>query len=405
LALLLLAVPGVAHAEWQEASTAHFVVYSNDRPAKLRQFATNLERFDKAIRYLRKFPDDSVGPANRVTVYVVDDVTDVGRLHGDRNVAGFYSPRATGPAAFVPRTAGTEALDLGAMAILLHEYTHHLMYSIGANAAYPRWFSEGYAEFHATARFEKDGSVVIGDPPQYRAWGLMAGPGLPLPKLLQADTLKLNDEQTDALYGRGWLLTHYLTLGGARPGQLSAYIQAINAGKKPLEAAAAFGDLKVLDREIERYKGGRFTAVRIGASALPIGEVKLRTLTAGEAATMNVRIRSKAGVDEKTAPGVYAAAKKACAPYPDDRGAQLVLAEAAYDAGDFAAAEAAADRAIAADPAAVDAFIYKAMARMAVADKAGDRSRETWSAIRKIIVKGNRLDPDDPEPLILNFRS
>lgn len=68
-------------------------------------------------------------------------------------------------------------------------------------------------------------------------------------------------------------------------------------------------------------------------------------------------------------------------------------------------AEAAADRAIAADPKAVDAFVYKAMARMAVAGKAGDQSKETWSAIRKVITAANRLDPDDPEPLTLFYRS
>lgn len=404
-AVALLALPGAARAEWHEASTERFVVYSDDSPERLRQFATNLERLDKAMRLHLTRPDTPVGKANRITVYVLDDVADVRRLAGSADVAGFYTPRAGGTAAFVPRRAGTEEGDLSALEILLHEYAHHFLFSGWPNAAYPRWFAEGFAEFYATAKFERDGSVTLGYPPQYRAHGIMTGDSLPIDKLLTADTRKLTGEQTDLLYGRGWLMTHYFLLGSERQRELGAYIDAINKGKPSLEAAQAFGDLKVLDRELQRYRKGKLAAVQARAAALKVGEVAVRRLGAGEAATMEVRIRSKRGVDAKTAPAVYAAAKRACAPYPDDPAAQVVLAEAAYDAEDYAAAEAAADRAIAADPKAIDAHVYKAMARMAVALKADDTSKETWSAIRRSIVAANRIDPEDPEPLILFFRS
>lgn len=405
LALALLA-PGAAYADWHEASTDHFVVYSEDSPERLEKFATQLERFDKALRVLRGLTTEPVGNANRVTVYVVSSASTVARLAGSDHVAGFYRPRAGGSMAVVPRRAGTDALDLSAQAILLHEYTHHLMLSLWPHAAFPSWFVEGYAEFHATARFEKDGAVSFGLPPQYRGYGLLAGNALPAEKLLTAEGRKLNDEQRDGLYGRGWLLTHFLTFGGKRPKQLSSYLEAINTGKPPLEAATGtFGDLKALDRELERYKIGKFQGRSVRAAAITVGPVRIRKLTPGEAATMDVRIVSKNGVNEKTAPGVYAQARKAAAPFPNDPGAQIVLAETAYDAGDYKEAEAAADRAIVADPKAVDAFVYKAMARMAVAGKAGDQSKETWSAIRKVIAAANRLDPDDPEPLMLFYRS
>ena len=406
LAALALLAPATAHADWYEASTDHFVVYSDDKPERIERFATQLERFDKALRALRGLTAEPVGNANRVTVYVVDGTSVVARLAGSSNVAGFYRPRAGGSMAVAPRRAGMDALDLSAQAILLHEYTHHLMLSRWPHAAFPSWFVEGYAEFHATARFEKDGAVAFGLPPQYRAYGLLAGNALPAEKLLTAEGRKLNDEQRDGLYGRGWLLTHFLTFGGNRPKQLGIYLEAINSGKPPLEAATStFGDLKTLDRELERYKTGKFQGRMIPANAITLGPITLRKLTPGEAATMDVRIVSKNGVNEKTAPGVYAQARKAAAPFPNDPGAQIVLAETAYDAGDYQEAEAAADRAIAADPKAVDAFVYKAMARMAVAGKAGDTSKETWAAIRKIIAAANRLDPDDPEPLILFYRS
>lgn len=406
LTVALLIAPGIAQADWHEASTDHFVVYSDDSPERLERFATQLERFDKALRVMRKLADEPAGDANRVTVYVVGGASTVARLAGSSNVAGFYRARAGGSMAVVPRRAGTDALDLSAQAILLHEYTHHLMLSLWPHAAFPSWFVEGYAEFHATARFEKDGAVSFGLPPQYRGYGLLAGNALPAEKLLTAESRKLNDEQRDGLYGRGWLLTHFLTFGGNRPNQLVAYLAAINQGKPPLDAGTeTFGDLKKLDRELERYKIGKFMGRTVPASLFALGPVKIRKLTPGEAATMDVRIVSKNGVNEKTAPGVYAQARKAAAPFPNDPGAQIVLAETAYDAGDHTEAEAAADRAIAVNPKAIDAFVYKAMARMAVAAKKGDQSKETWSAIRKIIGTANRLDPDDPEPLTLFYRS
>ncbi|MDG2534778.1 hypothetical protein P6144_14035 [Sphingomonas sp. HITSZ_GF] len=406
LAALLLAAPATAHADWYEASSGHFVVYSEQNPERLKAFATRLERFDRMFRSLRDMPDPPIGRANRLTVYVVDSKGAVAALAGRQGVAGFYKPRAGGSLAIVPSNSDDGGINaLNAQQILQHEYAHHLMWSLTPNTAYPSWYIEGFAETLATTSYERDGSMLLGAPPQYRGRGLLAGNWLPADKLLIADTLKLTDQQRQGLYGRGWLLSHYLNFSGQRQGQLDAYVAAINSGKSLTEAAAVFGDLKALDRELERYKLGRFTVRKIPASMTMAGEVTIRKLTPGEAATMEVRIRSKRGVNAKTAPDVYADAKKAAAPYPDDAGAQLVLAEAAYDARDYAVSEAAADRALAADPKAVDGYVYKAMCRMARARDAKDVAKETWSGIRKIIAAGNRIDPQDPEPLILYYRS
>ncbi|AQR75279.1 lipopolysaccharide assembly protein LapB [Sphingomonas sp. LM7] len=403
---LLLLVPGVAQADWYEASSRHFVVYSDQRPERLEQFATELERFDHAVRRYGRWKDEPIAAPNRVTVYVVDDRDAVVDLIGDKFVGGFYKPRAGGSMAVVPRRIGSGAkADLDAQSILFHEYAHHLMWSIAPHAVHPSWFIEGFAEVFATADFEKDGAVRIGAPPQYRARTLMSGNNLPIDKMLIADTLKLDREQRSALYGRGWLLTHYTMIANQRRGQLTDYLTAMNQGKKSLEAAQVFGDLRAFDAELERYKRGKLIGYRIAAAEAGQIKVTLRKLTPGEAATMDVRIRSKNGVNARTAPGVYEDARKAAAPFPSDPGAQIVLAEAAYDARDLPGAEAAADRAIAADPRAVDAWLYKAMVKLQLARKAGDKSKETQAAIRRIIAQGNRLEPDDPKLLILYFRS
>lgn len=406
--LVFLALPAVAQAgPWYEASSAHFTVYSTDRPERLRKYADALERFDQAMRALRNIPDEPLDKANRLTVYTLDSAGDIGKLYGDSFVAGFYEARAGGSVAFAPRSSGDGSdTSLDSQSILFHEYSHHFMTSAYPHTAYPSWMVEGWAEFHATAKLQKDGAVMFGSVPGYRAWGLLSGNPLPIDRIVADDTARLNGDQREALYGRGWLMVHYLTFEQSRMGQLSRYIAGINLGQTPAQAGAVFGDLKKLNSELERYIGQpRIKVYTVSADKLHVGDITIRQLTPGEAAMMPVRIRSKRGVDDKTAPAVYADAKKAATPFPNDPAAQVALAEAAYDAHDYAGSEAAADRAIAADAKAIDGYVYKAMSRMALAEAAQDHSRPTWEAIRKIIGAGNHIDPDDPKLLVLYFHS
>lgn len=406
-AILLCAclIPGIAHADWQEASSRHFVLYSNDKPERVRAFTTKLERFDKVLRVQRGMSDDPISPETRLTVYVVDDIEDVQKLTGGENVAGFYSPRAH-PVAFVPRQSGSDKTDLNAQQILLHEYTHHFMLSNWANAAFPAWFVEGFAEFNATAIFRDDGGITLGAAPQYRAFGVFNSDLLPINRVLRPNPGKLNPSQTDVLYGRGWLLTHYLTFEPSRAGQLGAYLDAINAGKPLDEAEHALKDVDKLDRVLDRYAAlPRLPARTMSGTALAVGEISVRALTPAEAAVMPARIRSDAGVTRKRAQPVAVLARRLAAPYPTDAAAQNALAEAEYDSGDYAAAEAAADRALAANPKSMHAMLYKGMAMGAVARAAKKTDAATWNSVRHWFLTANKADSEDPLPLTLFYDS
>ena len=50
MALAALAAATPAQAEWREATSKHFVIYSEDSEKSVREFATRLERFDAALR-------------------------------------------------------------------------------------------------------------------------------------------------------------------------------------------------------------------------------------------------------------------------------------------------------------------------------------------------------------------
>ncbi|WP_066724812.1 hypothetical protein [Sphingomonas pituitosa] len=408
LLLVLSCAPTPASADWRVAETAHFLVYANTSDANLRRNAERLEKFDKALRLARGITESPLGKAGRVTVYFVSDEDRVASLAGKSDVAGFYIPRAGASVAFVPGDlSGDGPRALGPQQVLQHEYAHHFMFTTWADAAFPSWVAEGWAEFHATASFDGAGNLQFGAAPQYRAYGLLTGNPLPIRQILAGAAGKLQPEQREALYGRGWALVHYLTFEPSRKGQLGAYLDAItNERKSPEAAAAVFGDLTALNKELERFLARpRISGFRVRAENLTIPPVTTRLLTPGEAAIVPVRIRSAAGVNEKSAPGVYADAKKVAARFPNDPIVQRALAEAAYDAGDHAAALAAADRAIAADPRFVEAHCYRAMAQMAIALAAKDDKIETWAAIRSTIARANRLDTEDPRPLVLFFRS
>lgn len=403
LGLAMLA-PATARAEWHEASTEHFVVYADDRPEAIEKFAGELERFNSVMRFF--YPNAitrAEGPANRVSVFVLGG-NGMEKLTGSNFLRGFYIPRAGGNVAFVPRVSGrSDPSDMSGATVLRHEYAHHFMYS-RFPAVFPMWFSEGFAEYWSTVKFNADGSAVVGLVPQHRGYGLLSGNPLPIDQLLTLTNRKLTREQQEAIYGRGWLLTHYLmsTVEGQK--QLGAYIAAINAGQPLDKAAQVFGDLKTLSRTLEKYMHGTMKARQLNGSVIAKPQVTLRKLTPGEAATMAVRVESKAGVTPKEAKQVLADARKAAAPFPNDPGAQVALAEAEFDADNYAQAEAAASRALAVAPKQSDALMYRAWAKYELAS-ATDKDGTAWRDVRRAIAAANRNDPEDPRPLILYYRT
>ncbi|NIJ22394.1 tetratricopeptide (TPR) repeat protein [Sphingomonas naasensis] len=402
LAATLLVAPALARAEWHEASSRHFVVYADEDPAELKAYIERLERFDQTLRFITGTPDKPLSPHLRVQVYVVENVREIESLYGGRGPAGFFKAQASGPVAFVPRDSGEGPLD--AQTILQHEYGHSFMFATWPSVVFPKWFVEGFAEFVGTAFFRKDGTLIIGKAPEYRAYGISRTSTMPAQRMLQLDP-KDRDIDTQTLYGRGWLLTHYSLLGG-HAAELIAYIQAVNAGKSIDEANRAFGNLSQLDSKLNAY-GRRQTLDTI--SVLPdkvkTGPVALRKLTPGEAATMKARIYSQRGVDAERAPMVADWARKAAAAYPNDAPAQNELAEAEFDAKNYAAAEAAADRALAVEPDSVHALLYKGMAQMEIAKAAKVTDGAKWKSIRNWFVKANKLDTEYSQPLILYYES
>src|SRR6185369_2036376 len=229
-----LAVP--ANANWYVAESRHFIIYANDNPKRLHDFADRLEKFDQGVRAAIRSADPEVGDGNRLTVFVMPTEQAVRDVVHDKSgfFTGFYTGRVAGSLAYVPKRTGSDFDGVDQKeAIFFHEYTHHLM-NQDLDRPYPEWYVEGFAEFFSTPRFQKDGSIWFGAPVQGRAWGLFNGPQMPVESLLAGMQPKMTNEQLDVFYGRGWLLSHYLLMEARRQGQLSRYITALSKGTATL---------------------------------------------------------------------------------------------------------------------------------------------------------------------------
>ena len=405
-ALTALALaPSQAMAAWNEAKSNHFIVYSQLSQDQLRSYVTHLERYDAAVRVVRQMKDPPPTSTSRVTLYVLRDEGEVQNVTGISGIAGVYFGRASGPTSFASGTPKRNRWDLDGRTVIFHEYLHHLMLQ-DATGSYPTWMVEGYAEFFAPADIHDDGSVEFGLPPDYRGAELRLLRGMSLPEMLGGIYNQTTGQEWVSQYSRGWLLAHYLAFEPSRRGQASKYVTLIQSGTPALEAAKqAFGDLKVLEKDLEKYRGRDTLPTRIiPASMIKVGDVQVRQLAPDEeaAVTLRMRLEGRQG-DVATARSVAGAARSAAERFPTNDDVLEVLAQAELQAKHYAEASVAADKAIALDPKAVKALIYKGRAELELAKK--NKQAANWPAIRGWFSKANHLDPQAPEPLMYYYET
>lgn len=388
-------------AAWHEARTKHFLIYSEQRPDQLRTYAQRLEHFDSAVRKVRSYGDPPLSDGARLTIFDLPSIAAVQKLAPKQpNVAGFYIPRASGAVAFVSRRDLGVNGTINADHVLQHEYTHHLMLT-DPESPLAAWLVEGVAEFFGTAAVEKDGSVKIGFPPQGRAHSILRDIGFSAGDLL-AGAKATSDAQRSSVYGKGWLLTHYLAFNKARSGQLSRYVNGLARGEPPRKAAeAAFGDLKQLDKEIDVYALRTFPAIRVSPDAP--AQVQIRALGEGEVAILPMQIRIDRGLLPADVQPVAEQTRAVAARFPDDPAVQAVLAEAELAAGRWRPAVAAADKALAKDPKHIGAMITKG--RALLGEARGKGTAADWKEVRRWLIQANRADTENAEPLYLFYQS
>lgn len=408
-AALALAVSAPAPAAWQQASSKHFVIYGDMPAEEMKDYAEKLEKFDAAARLVRKQNDPAVGDGNRVQVLVVPTMLDVNRTLGsaEAGVGGYYVGTVTGPFIVTPRKA-RQVLDYRKLApetVFFHEYTHHLMLQ-STNTPMPMWLTEGFAEFLANPIFNEDGSISLGTPATHRAGSLIKGRWAPMADVLSGNQITLGYVGFGgANYAQGWLLNHYLSFDPARRGQIDAYVARVGKGEDALTAArAVFGDLGTLENQLRGYvRQKNLPSLRIESSKLNIPPVTVTALSPGASEVMPMRIHAKTSYGNVSTAYVYDKVSDIARRHPGDLLVQRTLAEVAFDDKKYAEAEAAANAALMIDPRSTEAMIYKGRAILARAKKAQDPA--LFKSARTAILAANKVDPEDPEPLYLYYRT
>lgn len=408
-----LASPTAQAAEkWLVAKTEHFTIYSAGSRPQLELFARNMEKFDALLRLVTDTKPEE--QPLRLPVYVLATAESVASIADDkRNItAGFYHPSKYGSFAVANRERGSDKFDLRGDTVLQHEYAHHFMFRNLA-FAYPAWYIEGFAEFVATVDFASDGSWTVGKPPLYRAYGLLAGTDLPIEKLLFGGTAGMPSAMVEVYYGRAWLLVHLLRNDKARAGQLVAYLKALGNGIPEREAAKALGDLGVLDKQLDRYIKSKLT---YGKGTKPLAfshELNISELDPVDSQLVSLSLRRQSGKDPaKTRDQLRSLAGQAAGRAPV--WLELALIEKYLADGQdaiagkisgWAAAEAAVDKALAADPKLGRANLLKAELLMRKLESDNQRSAVAWKPVRAYINRANRADTLDPAPLFTWYES
>lgn len=404
-----------ARAEWHQATSSNFIVYSQGSETDARDFAAKLERFHYVLRTFHRISSPTV--PNKLRVFLLSSAGAVGRAAGSAGVAGYYVPDSRGLMLVGTRAQGgrgdgdlrsaSSQANLDPESILLHEYTHHFMYQYFP-AAYPTWYSEGFAEFWGATRFLPGDVVEIGLPADHRFSTFRALGWLPLERLLRIHNYReAGGANVFLLYAQGWLLVRYTFENQARQRQLQAYLRAINNGST-YDAAAreAFPDLEAFNSELFSYAGrGRFGVVRLPFRTIDVGQINVTTPGPAEQALMMQEIKLSQGYPAREATEFAAEVRGIAARFPNDPFALRLVMESAWLAGDNAAALDAANRLLAVEPDNARALTTKGMIQVAGLVGARNVTAAAWDAAREPLVRARRVAPRDPLVLRAFYRA
>ena len=188
LVLLCLLLPTAARAEWREATSTNFVVYTEGSEAEAHEFAAKLERYNYVLRRFHNIREPAQAP--RFRVFLLQNLEAVQRMADARGsgIAGYYIPDSRALMFVGMRAAGSQR-SFNPEMVLFHEYVHHFMYQYFP-ATYPTWYSEGYPEFWASIRFLENDVVEIGHPQEGRFRSFVQGMNrwVPLRQLMTAQS-------------------------------------------------------------------------------------------------------------------------------------------------------------------------------------------------------------------------
>lgn len=237
LTLLFLLAPLRASADWVEAKSDNFIFAGDVSEKRATRILSELEEYRAII-----FALFQVEPATETVplrVYATQSSRDIKDMTGAESASGVYASRIESPL-FILDVSGGFTDRTPAKAIALHEYTHHL-FAQYTDQMYPRWVSEGMAEYLSTFRASGKGRVRIGLPKEGRYWTLNSYEWMDWDVLTSAirQYPYRNSSESDVeamqllFYAQSWLAVHYIQSSPDLAQKLSQYVRGVPQAADP----------------------------------------------------------------------------------------------------------------------------------------------------------------------------
>ncbi len=336
--LLLLAILPIEElrAEWLRAESPHFVVHAEGNAAEVSAYAAEIESLHRLLALTTGARERARG--RKLDVFVLDDVATVRRLVDmPPGMRAFYAAGQFGDMAVVGRRDAEAPKGVPAWRwALFHEYSHYFL-ARHISELEPLWFAEGFASVFETMETLAPDRVRFGALPPSRAAALKPVRRLPTRLLLTA-TPDFSDLGTsEQYYAEGWLLSHHYLFGGARSGEIAAYLKKVQAGEAlPALDSLFSGGVAGLEADLAAYRaGGKFPTREVTIPAVTAAEIRVSALRPGLVEMMPVLIRSTEVDGFESLDRVYASALPIARKYPDDPDVVGITAWLAYMAHEY----------------------------------------------------------------------
>jgi tetratricopeptide (TPR) repeat protein len=289
---LLLPVPRTFAAgapAWVEVRSPHFIVMTDSSAKQATHLADQFERMRAVLHTL--FSNAKVDAPAPILVLAMKDQKGFRSLEpadylakGKLNLAGYFLQGPEKNYILLRLDAQQEH----PFATVYHEYTHFAL--SGAQEWMPLWFNEGIAEFFQNTDIH-DKDVALGQPSVDDVLYLRQNRLIPLPVLFRVDhnSPYYHEENKGSIfYAESWALVHYLEVNDRQTHQdrIAAYERLLVQKQDPVSAAAAaFGDLNKLQRDLEAYiRAGDFHYFRMPSPKTPdLASFQIATVSATDA--------------------------------------------------------------------------------------------------------------------------
>jgi tetratricopeptide (TPR) repeat protein len=241
---------------WIEVKSPNFAVISNAPAKQARRTARCFEQFRALLQ--TALPKLKVDPGSPLDVFAAKDSSSLKALLPLRQEKGAIQPAGIFMAGPESNTVvlRTDATGDQGYHVIYHEYVHMVMHLNFRRL--PLWLDEGLAEFFGYAGIS-DGTSSLGDPSPEQLQHLQTASLIPLTTLMSVthdSPYYRQQDKAPTFYAQSWALTHYLMVGDkqAHSKQLLEFVRLLQTDISEDEAAIqAFGDLKILERNLRNY--------------------------------------------------------------------------------------------------------------------------------------------------------